>query len=74
VIEAVNQGGDADTAGALAAMLARATYGLAAVPKKWINKLDRTIAAEVRQQVPDLLAIPAAGRAPASGPAPAFPI
>jgi len=71
VIEAVIQGGDADTAGALAAMLAGATFGLAAVPKKWINKLDKTIAAEVRQQVPDLLAIPAAGRAPASG---AFPI
>jgi ADP-ribosyl-[dinitrogen reductase] hydrolase len=72
VIEAVNQGGDADTTGALAAMLAGATYGLAAVPKKWINKLDKTIAAEVRQQVPDLLAI-AAGRAPAGGAAPAFP-
>jgi ADP-ribosylglycohydrolase len=49
VIEAVNQGGDADTVGALAAILAGATYGLAAAPKKWINKLDRTVAAEVRQ-------------------------
>lgn len=66
VIQAVNQGGDADTIGALAAMLAGATYGLAAVPKKWLNKLDRTIAAEIRQQVPDLLAI-AAGSVRVSG-------
>jgi ADP-ribosyl-[dinitrogen reductase] hydrolase len=61
VIQTVNQGGDADTTGALAAMLAGATYGLAEVPKKWLGKLDRTVAAEIRQQVPDLLAI-AAGR------------
>ncbi|MGD0633406.1 MAG: ADP-ribosyl-[dinitrogen reductase] hydrolase [Beijerinckiaceae bacterium] len=59
VIQAVNQGGDADTTGALAAMLAGATYGLAAIPKKWLAKLDRAIAAEIRQQVPDLLAIAA---------------
>ena len=66
VIQAVNQGGDADTIGALAAMLAGATYGLAEVPKKWLGKIDRTVAAEIRQQVPDLLAI-AAGPAPAGG-------
>ncbi len=66
VIQTVNQGGDADTTGALAAMLAGATYGLGAVPKKWLNRLDRTVAAKIRQQVPDLLAI-AAGAAPASG-------
>ena len=67
VIQAVNQGGDADTTGALAAMLAGATYGLAAVPKKWLNTLERTITAEIRQQVPDLLAI-AARSAPVGGP------
>lgn len=47
-------------------MLTGATYGLAAIPKKWLDRLDRTIVAEVRQQVPDLLAI-AAGPAPAAG-------
>jgi ADP-ribosyl-[dinitrogen reductase] hydrolase len=57
VIQAVNQGGDADTTGALAAMLAGATYGLAAVPAKWFNQLDRAIAAEIRRLVPDLLAM-----------------
>ncbi|MGP8123149.1 MAG: ADP-ribosyl-[dinitrogen reductase] hydrolase [Xanthobacteraceae bacterium] len=61
VIAAVNQGGDADTTGALAAMLAGATYGLAAVPGKWLDRLDSKIAAEVRRQVPDLLAIAAGG-------------
>lgn len=59
VIQTVNQGGDADTTGALAAMLAGATYGLAAIPTKWLAKLDRAIAAEIRRQVPDLLAIAA---------------
>ncbi len=59
VIQTVNQGGDADTAGALAAMLAGATYGFAAIPADWLAKLDRTVAAEIRAQVPKLLAIAA---------------
>lgn len=45
---------------------------LRTVPKKWLDKLDRTIAAEIRRQVPDLLAI-AAGPAPAGGRASALP-
>jgi ADP-ribosyl-[dinitrogen reductase] hydrolase len=59
VIRTVNQGGDADTTGALAAMLAGATYGLAAIPTAWLGKLDRTVAMEIREQVPKLLAIAA---------------
>ena len=57
VIQTVNQGGDADTTGALAAMLAGATYGMAAIPASWLDKLDRTVAAEIHQQVAKLLAI-----------------
>ena len=57
VIQTVNQGGDADTTGALAAMLAGATYGMAAIPAAWLDKLDRTVAAEIRQQATKLLAI-----------------
>ena len=72
VIQAVNQGGDADTTGALAAMLAGATYGLAAVPNNWLNKLDSKVVAEIRQQVPGLLAL-AAAPAPAGGPAATSP-
>jgi ADP-ribosyl-[dinitrogen reductase] hydrolase len=57
VIQTVNQGGDADTTGALAAMLAGATYGLAALPAAWLARLDRRVVAEIREQVPRLLAI-----------------
>ncbi len=59
VIQTVNQGGDADTTGALAAMLAGATYGMAAIPATWLVKLDRKVAAKIREQVPKLLAIAA---------------
>jgi ADP-ribosyl-[dinitrogen reductase] hydrolase len=57
VVQTVNQGGDADTTGALVAMLAGATYGLAAIPEAWLGKLDRRVSAEIREQVPRLLAI-----------------
>ena len=57
LIQTVNQGGDADTTGALAGMLAGATYGLAAIPRNWLAKLNSQAAAAIRQQVPQLLAI-----------------
>lgn len=57
VIAAVNQGGDADTTGALAGMLAGVTYGLAAIPLRWLSRLDRNVTAEIRRQVPQLLSI-----------------
>ncbi len=57
VVATVNHGGDADTTGALAAMLAGATYGQAAIPAAWLSRLDRGVAAEIREQVPRLLAI-----------------
>jgi ADP-ribosyl-[dinitrogen reductase] hydrolase len=59
LITTVNQGGDADTTGALAGMLAGATYGLEDIPKEWLGKLDRKIAAEIRDQVPKLLGLTA---------------
>ncbi|MBC7950667.1 MAG: ADP-ribosyl-[dinitrogen reductase] hydrolase [Rhodospirillaceae bacterium] len=55
VIETVNQGGDADTTGALAGMLAGATYGINDVPSAWLTKLDKKIGEEVRSQVSGLL-------------------
>ncbi|MFT4277935.1 MAG: ADP-ribosyl-[dinitrogen reductase] hydrolase [Rhodopseudomonas sp.] len=55
VIATVNQGDDADTTGALAGMLAGATYGLAAIPKRWLDRLDRDVAGAIRGQVPKLL-------------------
>jgi ADP-ribosyl-[dinitrogen reductase] hydrolase len=57
VIRTVNQGGDADTAGALAGMLAGAAYGLDAIPPRWLAQLDRDVASAIRVQAPLLLAL-----------------
>lgn len=57
LIATVNQGDDADTSGALAGMLAGATWGTAALPAEWLRRLDRTVAAEIRAQVTALLQI-----------------
>ncbi|MCF8479311.1 MAG: ADP-ribosyl-[dinitrogen reductase] hydrolase [Rhodospirillum sp.] len=56
VIQTVNQGGDADTTGALVGMLAGATYGVHAIPYGWLAKLDTKVEREIRRQVDDLLA------------------
>jgi ADP-ribosyl-[dinitrogen reductase] hydrolase len=40
LIDVVNRGGDADTTGAIAGMLAGALYGLEALPKTWLIALD----------------------------------
>ncbi len=57
LVRVVNLGGDADTTGALAGMLAGARYGLAGLPREWLEKLDREAVAEIRDQVPGLLAL-----------------
>lgn len=57
LVRTVNQGGDADTTGAIAGMLAGATYGLASIPRDWLARLDRKVADEIRAQVPALLSI-----------------
>ena len=40
LIDVVNRGGDADTTGAIAGMLAGAIHGLEAIPPPWLKKLD----------------------------------
>lgn len=40
MIDVVNRGGDADTTGAIAGMLAGAVYGRGDIPKEWLNALD----------------------------------
>ena len=57
VVQTVNQGGDADTTGAIAGMLAGATYGLDAIPARWLERLDRDTADAIRAQAPLLLTI-----------------
>lgn len=57
IIATINAGGEADTAGALAGMLAGATFGAASIPKEWLRRLDPVVADEIRAQVPALLHI-----------------
>lgn len=57
VTETVNQGGDADTTGALAGMLAGATYGASSIPGAWLKKLDKQVAEEIRKQVMGFLKV-----------------
>ncbi len=47
LVGVVNQGGDADTTGAIAGMIAGAFYGLEALPKKWLKKLDPEVYREI---------------------------
>ena len=55
LIRVVNRGGDADTTGALAGQLAGALYGAAAIPARWLNRLDPGITSAIRDQTPRLL-------------------
>ncbi|MBE0597374.1 MAG: ADP-ribosyl-[dinitrogen reductase] hydrolase [Desulfuromonadales bacterium] len=47
LIGVVNQGGDADTTGAIAGALAGAFYGEAALPRRWLRKLDPAVLEEI---------------------------
>jgi ADP-ribosyl-[dinitrogen reductase] hydrolase len=49
LVGVVNQGGDADTTGAIAGMIAGAFYGLDAIPKAWVKKLDPRVREEVEE-------------------------
>lgn len=55
LIDVVNRGGDADTTGAIAGMLAGALYGLEEIPETWLKTLDadtrRTCEAQARALV-----------------------
>lgn len=55
LIMTVNQGGDADTTGALAGMLAGAHYGVSHIPERWLAALDPNIAILIQQQTLELL-------------------
>jgi ADP-ribosyl-[dinitrogen reductase] hydrolase len=49
LIETVNQGGDADTTGAIAGALAGAYYGEERIPSRWLKKLDKKLVAEINE-------------------------
>ena len=55
LIDVVNRGGDADTTGAIAGMIAGSYYGLAAIPKKWLQALDNDIYTRCESQAMALI-------------------
>jgi hypothetical protein len=55
LIGVVNQGGDADTTGAIAGMLAGAFYGRDDLPKPWLRKLDRDVRTEIETRSIELI-------------------
>ena len=50
LIDVVNRGGDADTTGAIAGMLAGACYGPEAIPARWRKALDAGVRETVELQ------------------------
>lgn len=55
LVGVVNQGGDADTTGAIAGALAGAFYGEAALPRDWLKRLDPAVRSEIGQLTEQLL-------------------
>lgn len=47
LVDTVNQGGDADTTGAIIGSLAGAYYGMEGIPKRWLKKMDKGLMAEI---------------------------
>jgi len=65
LVATVNQGGDADTTGAIAGMIAGAHYGRKGIPDRWLRRLDRRVRDEVESAAGRLVALsPAAGNDP----------
>jgi len=55
LVGVVNQGGDADTTGAIAGMIAGAFYGEAALPGQWLKRLDPEVRRDVEAAAEDLV-------------------
>jgi ADP-ribosyl-[dinitrogen reductase] hydrolase len=47
LVATVNQGGDADTTGAIVGAIAGAYYGIEEIPREWLRKLDPAIRVEM---------------------------
>jgi len=57
LIDVVNRGGDADTTGAIAGMLAGAVYGAANIPWRWLHGLDADVLHACENQARRLLGL-----------------
>lgn len=55
LVEVTNRGGDADTTGAIAGMLAGALYGPEAIPARWRKALDQKVREACRAQARELV-------------------
>lgn len=55
LVSVVNRGGDADTTGAIAGMIAGALYGVDGIPARWLKVLDAQVRAECERQALALL-------------------
>jgi ADP-ribosyl-[dinitrogen reductase] hydrolase len=58
LIDVVNRGGDADTTGAIAGMLAGALYGMEEIPEKWLRALATDTAKQCVDQARHLINLP----------------
>jgi len=59
----VNQGGDADTTGAICGMVAGAFYGMEGIPRRWTKRMDRKTMDEVNDLADRIIALSPALRA-----------
>ncbi|MFP4684136.1 MAG: ADP-ribosylglycohydrolase family protein, partial [Ectothiorhodospira sp.] len=55
LVDVVNRGGDADTTGAIAGMIAGALHGTSGIPVRWRNALEDRVRQEIAWQSPRLL-------------------
>ena len=62
LVGTVNQGGDADTTGAIIGALAGAYYGEEGIPHRWLKKLDRHLMNEITRLAEELLKLSPYGR------------
>lgn len=63
LVDVVNRGGDADTTGAIAGMIAGAFYGRDAIPPQWKETLDPAVREACEQQARALVALSPASTA-----------
>ncbi len=64
VVSTVNQGGDADTTGAIIGGLAGAYYGLEEIPQRWLKKLEKRYVNELSELAKNLLNLSHSRRTP----------
>jgi ADP-ribosyl-[dinitrogen reductase] hydrolase len=57
LVAVVNQGGDADTTGAIAGAIAGAYYGPEQLPRRWLSRLDPAVRGELEALAAQLVAL-----------------